>query len=1442
MSATSDLRDLMSMRIHAPCVAVLLLSISAIAACQDEEPAIPGAPDLGVAPVDAETPPDAGTPADAEPADRGEDGGVDAGAPDEALITILDRAPPMFSASTRIEVEFHSDGAATGFRCAVDRADAELCSSPWTFDVIDGPHELSIAAIGAEGQLGPPATAHFTVDTVPPNTVLIFGPPIVDFDSFANFAFAAEPEEPGITFECAVDSVPFRACTSPHMISLADGAHRFQVRAVDAAGNVDPTPPFHDWRIDTTFPPVFFTSAPPDPSNRTAPTFEFISDDPTATFECQVDGVNFFAPCTSPHTTPPLSDGVKLFRVRATDVQGLQTNIFHLWTLDTVAPGVAITAGPSGPTNTGTPELSFVTSGAPALIECAFDAAPFSLCVSPVTTTRLAEGAHTFIVRATDAAGNAATDGRAFIVDTVPPVVTVIAGPSGSTNDATPTWTFTAEGAPIAVECAIDGGPYAACADEYTPLALPDGPHLFTVRAIDAAVNTGSDTRAIELDGTAPVISITGGPSGITLDTTPTFSFSIAGDFAVSRCRIDAGAFALCASPFTPAPLGGGEHIFEVQADDAAGNTGNATRAFEVDANAPTIFISVAPPDFTNNATPVFELVAGPTASTVECRFDQDVFLPCSSPFIAAPLSEGSHVFEVQACTIGQVCAGDTHAFVVDLTPPLLTLTGGPLDPLPSASSQPVFTFTAGGASTVRCRVVPAPFVACADTFAPSAPLANGAQLLEVVAGDRAGNTTTRTRAFTVDTLSPTLTLRAPLIPARTSEARPAAYFSVVDMSAIATTCAIDAAPAIACDGLAGFRAPADLPEGPHRYRLTATDAAGNNQVTDVLFTVDLTPPQVVITGGPLSPSNESAPSFTFTIDADTVHTRCELDTGAVIDPCTSGVVFTGVAPGTRVFTVIAFDAAIPANSTPATYTFVLGICGDNAVQGTEECDGTDLNGESCTGGTLLCSPACTFDTSQCATCGNGVIEFGEECDGAELGGATCNSRGFDSGALGCSSACAWVTAGCGTCGDGAINGAEVCDGAALDNQSCVGIGELRGTLACNPSCDDFDRSACNGGFIPANTGFTGTICSDGVKYARPETAGGDSPNLLLACTEDQGLYRATIAPFTSWLGINGSTINNLHGRSITPQPDGPSAIFLTDNSGLNHAFRGNSFATGNPPTWTPITFTSAGQPFEMYAVLPSTSSNNIAGGWHPTLGATVLHGNFTAAIVPSFVGASGNSVTGTVRSLAKASNSDVYAAVHGETPAGAPGNGAGIWWACDISGTSGGTFVQRDSGIAESDKVLVWSLTVDPSSFTSTLRTCPTNNLNVSGWATTYYVALRGGGQIYKTIDGGLSWAQSNAGLPSGAEVYMIAIDCYANQAGLTPPATRCANSSLLYAATSAGVYESIDAGSSWTLHGLEGAEVKSVALQPQHALGVAPRMFVGVEDAIGIYERTAP
>lgn len=144
------------------------------------------------------------------------------------------------------------------------------------------------------------------------------------------------------------------------------------------------------------------------------------------------------------------------------------------------------------------------------------------------------------------------------------------------------------------------------------------------------------------------------------------------------------------------------------------------------------------------------------------------------------------------------------------------------------------------------------------------------------------------------------------------------------------------------------------------------------------------------------------------------------------------------------------------------------GQCGNDAVDGDEVCDGTDLGGEDCAsqgfeGGTLACEKNCgAFDTSDCQVCGDGSVDGDEVCDGVALGGQSCVSQGFDSGMLVCNADCAtFDTAGCGECGNGVIDGTESCDGIEVNGATCIGSGYTSGTLSCAGNCTGLDFTSC---------------------------------------------------------------------------------------------------------------------------------------------------------------------------------------------------------------------------------------------------------------------------------------------------------------------------------------------------------------------------------------------
>jgi hypothetical protein len=118
-------------------------------------------------------------------------------------------------------------------------------------------------------------------------------------------------------------------------------------------------------------------------------------------------------------------------------------------------------------------------------------------------------GARSFTVSWDGGRSISATDtGTATVspADTTAPETQIDSGPSGNTNDNTPTFSFSANELGSSFECRLDGGSFAPCTSPTELGPLADGPHTFEVRATDPAANTDTSpaSRAFTVDTTIP--------------------------------------------------------------------------------------------------------------------------------------------------------------------------------------------------------------------------------------------------------------------------------------------------------------------------------------------------------------------------------------------------------------------------------------------------------------------------------------------------------------------------------------------------------------------------------------------------------------------------------------------------------------------------------------------------------------------------------------------------------------------------------------------------------------------------------------------------------------------------------------------------------------------------------------------------------------------------
>ena len=372
--------------------------------------------------------------------------------------------------------------------------------------------------------------------------------------------------------------------------------------------------------------------------------------------------------CTSPKTLATLSDGSHTFEVRATDGAGNSdlTPATRSFTVDTTAPETTIDSGPTDGSTIDEDEATFgFSSEAGAGFECRLDAASFGSCSSPKSYDGLADGSHTFEVRAVDGVNNrdASPESRTFTVDvpdSQPPETTIGSGPANgsTTTDPTPTFGFSSSEAGSSFKCRVDSASFASCTSPSTVGPLSNGAHTFEVKATDAASNEdpSAASRSFTVDATAPETTIATGPATGTKinDSTPTFGFASSEAGSSFKCRVDSGVFANCTSPSTVGPLSDGLHTFEVRATDAAGNVDAtpAARSFTVDATPPNTLITKKPPAVIKSSkrkvSVSFSFQSTELGSTFRCSIDGGAYATCTSPATYS-LGRGAHVFKVVA-------------------------------------------------------------------------------------------------------------------------------------------------------------------------------------------------------------------------------------------------------------------------------------------------------------------------------------------------------------------------------------------------------------------------------------------------------------------------------------------------------------------------------------------------------------------------------------------------------------------------------------------------------------------------------------------------------------------------------------------------------------------------------------------------------------------------
>jgi large repetitive protein len=595
--------------------------------------------------------------------------------PDTTAPTVSLTADPaeLETTSTSITFNFIADEEAT-FECALDDVAFATCTSPVVLEGLAlGEHVFRVKATDLAGNTSETVSHTWTVkapaDTTPPETTILTGPPASTYDTSATFTFASN--EAGSTFECLLDGAAFTTCTSPvELTGLSVGSHTFRVRAIDAAGNIDPTPASYTWTILEYQEPVqcdavtLLAAADAWVNQQSANTNYGSSN----LLNVQSFNANRNARTLVRFDLSALPDGceiesaeLRLFAASATNGRSIQVlTLNDAWNESSVTWNNQPSAGGAVVSvNSGTGWRTWDVT------QHVLNGANNGFLMRDSTENQNG-GARTQQYHSRENSNVpelVITFKEVTAPDITPPVVEIIEAPASPTTATTAQFTFTAN-EPATFECSLDGAPFANCVSPASYSGLSVGSHTFQVRATDTAGNTSqplSYTWTIEedVDTTPPETSITSYPPAETTLTTASFSFTSNEAGSTFECSLDGADFEDCTSPKSYDNLSVGWHTFLVRATDPAGNTDPTPAAYDwmivaPDTTPPDTDITSAPEDPTYSTSATFHFsgsdnVTPAGALTFECSLGGAEFTSCTSPVTYSGLSVGSHTFAVRA-------------------------------------------------------------------------------------------------------------------------------------------------------------------------------------------------------------------------------------------------------------------------------------------------------------------------------------------------------------------------------------------------------------------------------------------------------------------------------------------------------------------------------------------------------------------------------------------------------------------------------------------------------------------------------------------------------------------------------------------------------------------------------------------------------------------------
>lgn len=675
----------------------------------------------------------------------------------QELLVYRDAAPPQISITSPVNNAILASGAVTitgtasddiaVASVAVNGQAATLAAASWTVSLTfaDGSRSINAVATDRTGKQNS-ATITIVVDTTPPSITATVSP--------TPNAAGWNHDDVTVTFACSDSGSGVATCSAPITISSETASQVVTGTAVDKAGNSNSATA--TLKLDKSGPVVAIQSpAPGSTLSSKTQTITGTVADPLSGIQsllcgstaATISGGTFACDVT-------FVEGANDLTILATDRAGNATPASAHYTVitDAAPPSITISSPPdNGFSNVTTIDVTGTASDDKAVASVTVNGRPATIDGikwKATLTFDAPDGPRQIVATAKDTAAKETTATISITIDTTPPLISATVAPlpnAAGWNTTDPTVTFQCSDATSGME---------SCTAPVT--VTQDGVRPVPGVAIDKAGNVTVLNVDTKVDTTGPEIIAIPSP-----DPSADGWFFAPNVTVGFQCNDGLSGVTSCSGPQTFTSDGVGQ-LAHGEAVDAAGNRSTVSFTVNADRTAPTLSV-IAPPavvaatQLTLQGT-VSDSVSGLKSLTCNAL---PAAVSASSFTCTIPIGEGANTIAVIAIDRTD---NETHSDVSvlrDTTAPFLSIDSPISGGLTNGSTITIKGHVADVGGLASLTAAGQSIAVTDSAFTLDVPLAEGANNVEFVATDRAGNmsrlTSTTTR-FTV----PSVTITSP--------------------------------------------------------------------------------------------------------------------------------------------------------------------------------------------------------------------------------------------------------------------------------------------------------------------------------------------------------------------------------------------------------------------------------------------------------------------------------------------------------------------------------------------------------------------------------------------------------------------------------------------------------------------------------------------------------